>query len=220
MLTTDAGSMGIKSKENILKLIKENPKLANLIIAKSNENDQNYDKDGMKAMCFLDSKTKEAVFVYRGTNAAEWIDNAIGLYTSDSPQQIEAKQYLEQTCKELNLKENNYDIITSGHSKGGNKAMYTAITSDLVDRCVAFDGQGFSYEFLDKYKELIDKKKQNLELVATDRDYVHCLGNCIVSTENLHWFKSNKGHIPLRAKAKAHCPDAYLNKDGSFTEKL
>ena len=47
------------------------------------------------------------------------------------------------------VREHNYTELTvTGHSKGANKAMYTTIMCNNVTRCVSFDGQGFSKEFL------------------------------------------------------------------------
>ena len=46
-------------------------------------------------------------------------------------------------------KEYGNNITVTGHFKGGNKAQYVTIVTDRIGRCVSFDGQGFSKEFLE-----------------------------------------------------------------------
>ena len=83
--------------------------------------------------------------IFRGTNGDlnEWTDNGAGGYSADTEYQREAATYIKDIYDEYE-----YPITVSGHSKGGNLAMYTAIMTDCVDRCVAVDGQGFSEEFI------------------------------------------------------------------------
>lgn len=220
VLSQSGGGLSRHATEQIFDNILDNLKLANLKIVRNNMNDRNFANDGIKVLCFQDFSTKEAVFTYRGTAASEWVDNAIGLYQKETPQQLEARAYFETTCEELRLREKGYEITVSGHSKGGNKAMYVAITSPHVDRCVALDGQGFSDEFVDFYAADIKERASKIKLIAADKDYVHALGNVVVPIENISWYKSNKTNIPLIGTALSHCPDAYLNERGNFTERI
>lgn len=121
------------------------------------------------ALCFTETNnTKEAIVAFKGTSGgAEWIDNVEGLNVADTQCQKEALDFIE------NLP---YDSITvTGHSKGSNKAMYVAIVSDKVDRCVGYDGQGFSQEFIDKYWAEIEARGQNITNYSLSTDYVHIL---------------------------------------------
>lgn len=80
------------------------------------------------ALCFTEEgNTSDAIVAFKGTTGgAEWVDNVEGLNVADTECQKEALDFIESLP---------YDSITvTGHSKGGNKAMYVAITSDKVDR--------------------------------------------------------------------------------------
>lgn len=121
------------------------------------------------ALCFVENgNTSDAIVAFKGTSGEEeWRDNVEGLILSDTPKQKEALDYIEGLP---------YDSITvTGHSKGGNKAMYVAITSSKVDRCVALDAQGFSTEFLDKYWAEILQKGEIITNYSLGTDYVHPL---------------------------------------------
>lgn len=125
---------------------------------------------GAKMACFVDvdkNGNEQAYAVYAGTGANEWRDDCVAGAMADSPQQEKALKWLEGTP---------YDnIIVSGHSKGGNKAMYVAITSDKVSECYAFDGEGFSKEFCDKYEDEIKERGNKIHLTANYRDFVNIL---------------------------------------------
>lgn len=121
------------------------------------------------ALCFADpDNTSEAVVAFKGTSGGdEWVDNVEGLNVSDTECQKEALDFIESLP---------YDSISvTGHSKGGNKAMYVAITSDKVVCCVAYDGQGFSQEFVDKYWAEIEARGSNITNYSLSTDYVHAL---------------------------------------------
>ena len=121
------------------------------------------------ALCFSEKgNSSDAIVAFKGTSGGkEWIDNVEGLNVSDTQNQKEALDFIERLP---------YDSITvTGHSKGGNKAMYVAITSDKVTRCVAYDGQGFSQEFIDKYWAEIQAKGKIITNYSLSTDYVHAL---------------------------------------------
>ena len=121
------------------------------------------------ALCFADpDNTSEAVVAFKGTSGGdEWVDNVEGLNVSDTECQKEALDFIGSLP---------YDSISvTGHSKGGNKAMYVAITSDKVVHCVAYDGQGFSQEFVDKYWAEIEARGNNITNYSLSTDYVHAL---------------------------------------------
>lgn len=116
--------------------------------------------------CFTDEDGQAYAF-FKGTGNNEWgYDVRAGIET-DSFIQIEALKWLESLEYE--------NIIVSGHSTGGNKAMYVAILSDKVLSCVAFDGQGFSKEFLQKYADLIAERASKITLISHVKDFVNIL---------------------------------------------
>ncbi len=147
----------------IYQIANSDPEILNLKITNIN-----YEKEtGAGMACFVDEKSGQAYAVYAGTGADEWRDDCVAGAQSDSVQQVKAKKWLDSLP---------YDnIIVSGHSKGGNKAMYVAVTSDKVSECYAFDGEGFSCEFCEKYKDRIEENKSKIHLIANHRDFVNIL---------------------------------------------
>lgn len=82
---------------------------------------------------------------------------------------------INKLYEELGL-EDSYVTVT-GHSKGGNKAKYITVLDSSVDRCVSFDGQGFSDEFMTEYQEQISQNQNKIENHNVDYDYVNLLLN-------------------------------------------
>ena len=127
-----------------------------------------YNARGSRALAFQSQDAADTYVVFKGTGTgetiegdatnSEWYTDAMGLSSTDTQPQREAKAYLEYIEGRFGG-----SITATGHSNGANKAMYGAITTDVVDRCVVFDGQGFSAEFLDKYADRID---QNAHLIS------------------------------------------------------
>lgn len=149
----------------VIRAIKEDKELMNLKI-----DGKPWTSDGKTAaICFTDSKEPDkAIVAFRGTlDGYEWEDNVQGLNRADTKCQKKALDYIEKLPYS--------DITVVGHSKGGNKAQYVAIVSDKVKRCVSMDGQGFSKEFIDKYRLKILCKSNIIKNYSLDNDYVHIL---------------------------------------------
>lgn len=163
----EVGGSCISGKEwaDIIRYIKADENLKNLVLTDTMENSNGT----TLALCFAESvDSKEAIVAFKGTSGGEeWIDNVEGLNVSDTRCQREALDFIESLKYE--------NVTTIGHSKGGNKAMYVAITSDKVTRCVAFDAQGFSQKFLDKYWAEIQTRGKNISNYSLEGDYVHAL---------------------------------------------
>lgn len=150
---------------NTIRYIKGSDTLKNLIVSGTMEN-----MEGTTlAYCFTESEgDKEAIVAFKGTSGRkEWKDNIIGLLVADTLCQKEALDYINELDYE--------NITVTGHSKGGNKAMYVAITSEKVKRCVAFDAQGFSDKFFNKYKAEILARGKNISNYSVSTDFVHPL---------------------------------------------
>ena len=149
---------------DIIRYLK-NSELSKLVLS-----DIMLDVDGKPvALCLSEpGNDEEAIVAFIGTmNETEWRDNAQGINASDTTCQMDALEFVEDIS---------YDNITVvGHSKGGNKAMYVAILSDKVQRCVSFDGQGFSEEFLEKYWAEINLRGERITNYSLSTDYVHTL---------------------------------------------
>lgn len=175
---------------------------------------QNYVNDkntGMRAACFVDDidNPQDVNVVFRGTASDyEWHDNGEGGYLSDTNQQIAAAEYVN------NLPEAYGNNLTvTGHSKGGNKAQYVTITTDRVLKCVSFDGQGFSEEFVEKYKDEITKKANSIVSISAADDFVNPLLYTIagqriyIETEN----QKNFTHY--------HKPNILLDSNGNLRDE-
>ena len=162
-----------KEWAGIIEYILKNDKIKNLILT-------DVSPDG-KALCFAESveATDSAIVAFMGTaDPEEWRDNVLAAKLEDSEYQKEAYNYVNRL---------NYDDITViGHSKGGNKAMYTAIRCDKVTRCVSFDGQGFSKDFLIKYAREISERSEIITNYSLNTDFVHILLNQIPGADQIY----------------------------------
>lgn len=176
--------------------IRNNDKLCNMTVQ-----DVNRDKKCALNVCLTDQDGKPYV-VFRGTGSGEWDDNFFGAYETDTEQQKMALDYINSL---------GYDNITVvGHSKGGNKAKYVALLSDKVSRCVSYDGEGFSKEFIDKYNDLIDANKSKITCYALDSDYVNIL---MYDIYNQKYYVEGNG---VESFEQNHSPNSFFhfNEEG------
>ncbi len=188
----------------LIDTIREEPSLLNYTI----QNYKNDTKTGMRAACFVDDKAnpKDVNVVFRGTAGDyEWHDNGQGGYLSDTNQQELAAKYVNE------LPEAYGDALTvTGHSKGGNKAQYVTIATDRVARCVSYDGQGFSPEFLEKYKDKIAKRANSITSISAKDDFVNCLLYPIAGTKIYIETEEQK------AFQNYHKPNILLDSNGNL----
>jgi hypothetical protein len=193
--------------KTLVESIKNEPDLLNYKVT----NYVNDESTGMRAACFVDdiSNPTDVNVVFRGTSGNyEWHDNGEGGYLSDTDQQQKAADY-------VNTLPENYgnDMTVTGHSKGGNKAQYVTIATDRIGKCISYDGQGFSEEFLEKYKNEIAEKSNRIVSIAASNDFVNCLlysiaGTTIyIETEAQDKFKYN------------HKPNILLDEDGNLRQQ-
>ena len=89
-----------------------------------------------------------------------WKEDFNMAFMKNVASQISAKEYLEKIAN----KYKNKKIILGGHSKGGNVAIYAAVTTlqniqERIVRVVNYDGPGFDQEFIKsiKNKEMLNK---------------------------------------------------------------
>ena len=138
-----------------------------------------------KGHSVLVSHNDDVYVAFNGTNDREWVDNGIGMYSLSTDQQRAAANRFDEYMRAYGYSEDN-NITVTGHSKGGNKAMFVTMEAekaDLITNCIAFDGQGFSPEakqhweaqYGDLYKDVVNK----ITLISGENDYVHQLGICI-----------------------------------------
>lgn len=148
------------------------------------------------------------IVAFQGTNGTdEWVDNIEGLNRSDTERQISAKNYIDGL---------DYDKVTVvGHSKGGNKAMYVAVTCDKVDKCVSYDGQGFSQEFIDKYSIEIQNNAHKITNYSLKNDYVHILMFPVPGATQIYMEPGNRVNKPGGAHYPIG-PFTVKEKDGKY----
>ena len=208
---------GIENFQNILAEIDSNDKLRDLKLGPVT----NPATDKLvRGRCFIECDEAgneiSTVVAFRGTggSVAAWKDNFEGLYLEETQAQNIAKDYIEQ----LGMT----DLTVTGHSKGGNFAMYvTAMCGDQVERCVSFDGQGFGPDFFSSISaEQLKEVSEKIKSVNAHNDFVSILLTPIAG-EIL--YVENEGIL-----ADGHSPyDLYTSNkgelaltDGMFTEEI
>lgn len=203
----------------------------NDFLAESQISNLTVSKNGLNACSFTD-QNKTVFVVFRGTGKGEWIDNGEGL--SGVPEENTYKTYAksgmelsrktvagdhatDQQVEALNWfaaiaaregwsKET--ELILSGHSKGGNKAQFIAIHTDLAEACYSFDGQGFSPEaltaFQRQYGAKYETRRKRIHSFSADNDYINVLGERLMPTNQVYYFASRRGFHPLEAMLNVH----------------
>ncbi len=189
--------------KNILEAYKNNNRILEAKIYEAHLDDA-YGAGGGISVVFINDKLNEAVITFRGTASNEWIDDFVGANQVDSLQQINALEWYKMVYQKLNLE--NYYVTVIGHSKGGNKAKYITILNDTVNRCVSFDGQGFSDKFFEEYKNQIIKRQDIIENHNIDYDYVNILMNDVGKKTYYVGFDYGRGGF-----AESHCPNTFFN---------
>ncbi|MBQ8202983.1 MAG: DUF2974 domain-containing protein [Clostridia bacterium] len=216
----------------LINAVKHSPFLMN-----SKINNLTVSRSGLTA-CSFTNQNGNIYVVFKGTGEGEWIDNGEGLsgvseentyitYTKNgaelssetverdyaTDQQVEALNWFNHAAAKNRWTKDNR-IILSGHSKGGNKAQFIAIHSDLIDNCYSFNGQGFSPEALVsfelQYGEKFEERRQNIYSLSTDNDYVNVLGERLIPKTNIYYFESHMG---------LHYLEAMLNANGRFNRQ-
>ena len=118
-------------------------------------------------------------------------DGELKKYTS--PMQEEALDYME-SLKKSGVFEKYDKVYVTGHSKGGNEAtLVTMVYSDVIDRCISGDGQGFSPEFVRYMKKTLGpeefaKIQDKMYGFHANNDYVNVLGVSVIKVENRIYF--------------------------------
>ncbi|MBO1870638.1 DUF2974 domain-containing protein [Lachnoanaerobaculum sp. Marseille-Q4761] len=202
-------------------ILKDRPELGEARISnmswKDNDGDKqkDHDPEGMQACTF--ERNDQVYISFRGTPRKSWIDNAKAfvedLYTGvfnlgialteikadtelkkyTSPMQEEALDYME-TLKKSGVFERYDNVYVTGHSKGGNEAtLVTMVYSDVIDRCISGDGQGFSPEFVRYMKKTLGQEKfaeiqDKMYGFHANNDYVNGLGVSVIKEENKIYF--------------------------------
>ena len=130
-----------------------------------------------RGICYTDGKSDggKGTVVFRGTGGTydAWHDNVVGEYLPTTAIQKEAADFVNYDCMGFS------DLTVTGHSKGGNLAMYTTVMCASVAGCVSFDGQGFSLAFLKENLALIAQSAGKIKSISAYNDFVNILLRCI-----------------------------------------
>lgn len=211
-LKTSSDIISKKDWEKTFKQIK-NSNLNDYVVT----NYENNKETGMRAACFVDdtNNPSDVNVVFRGTTSdGEWHDNGQGMYMSDTPEQIASAEYIN------NLPEKYGNNLTvSGHSKGGNRAQYVTITTDRVERCISYDGQGFSKQFVDKYNDKIMDRKSRIKSISAENDMVNTLLQPIAG-ERIYIKTKDQGGLFKIFNMKNHNPCILLDDSGKLRERV
>lgn len=192
----DYGGGGIHYGEyTVLKEAVENEQIGNLTIGCQSTN-MGYDM-GTWACTFQNTDQSCVYVVYRGTGDGEWPDNGIGMTSEATIQQKRALSYFEQVVETMELSGEERVIIT-GHSKGGNKAQFVTMETkygEIINVCYSVDGQGFSQQAVDAWKERYgqtdyEERLQKLYGIHGENDYVSVLGNSIIPGDHIRYVKT------------------------------
>ena len=177
--------------------------------------DQAYGAGGGFSAVLLDPAEGEAVVAFRGTGHHEWVDDFMGANQIDPLQQINALEWYKSAYERLGL--SRYTVSVIGHSKGGTKAKYITVLNDTPARCLSFDGQGFSDEFMMHYRDRILKRQDLIENHNIDFDYINILMNDV--GKNTYYVGFDYGRHGF---AETHCPNTFFNfrENGEYTLRV
>ncbi len=130
----------------------------------------NNDKSGFYG-CVIETGDNEAIVAFRGSErygdqyVKDWAEADFNLLhnTATTRQQRDAEKYMRDLYEKYGDK---YSFNLSGHSLGGNLAEHAYITAPEgmnLNRCVSWDGPGFSEEYLAAYAPLIAARAFNID---------------------------------------------------------
>ncbi|NEX02351.1 Protein of unknown function [Pseudobutyrivibrio sp. NOR37] len=187
---------------DIIEKLKANPELMNLEVVKS---EATVAGTANLNVCYENPATGQGIITYKGTSGyEEWYDNTLGLTQTETPLQQDALRFYNECAQQFD------DMIVTGHSKGGNKAMYVTIAAedDKISQCVAFDGQGFSNEFHEYYADRIAERSGKITNCAISTDFVHGLMKPIPDI-NWQFFQG----FGMSSGAEYHSPNSFFQTD-------
>lgn len=181
--------------------------------------------------CVFELPNGDKYVAYRGTGDTGWIDNGKSVTQKSTLMQKEAAQYFDQVAEEQGWTESD-NIYVTGHSKGGNKVQYVTLMAkhaELIDECHSWDGEGFSDEAIQMFKENYSEEEyqQILNKMYAHNganDFVSPTLNTIISKEHTQYYKTSKklSINPLAPLIQLHDANMFFQKNekGEFVCEL
>lgn len=159
-----------------------------------NRSEAQIKKEDMQQFAAITFKVGDDIVIsYRGTDGSlkGWYEDFAMSYTETAAQES-ARKYLEEMSR-------NYsgNIYLTGHSKGGNNALYASLTvdpkvQDKIKSVINFDGPAFSENVVNKYKESYERIKGKWTTYSPQTTIISlALGD----HENQKFIYSNENHI-------------------------
>lgn len=163
----------------------------------------------------------QAVFAFRGSEDIakkefrnDWKNNASTSYEAESVQQYKARLYMESQAKRYN------NITVTGHSLGGNLALYATLTAtseiqQKIANCSTFNAPGFNKEFTITYQHSIQHMRGKIQEFQNRYDSVSSLfynptKPIIIETS------AQKGTLPDLFNMDHHALKHLVNDNGTF----
>lgn len=195
-------AMSAAEWDQSLHLMMANPHLTALkVLAYTNQ-----PENGLVAYCFSDVIPHSGIIAFRGTTGIGWIDNIQGGFVTDTPQQLKALEFYRAVDVAFDME--HYTL--TGHSKGGNNGQYiTVVAGRKISRCVTFNSQGFSAEFIRKYATEIIANQDKIIAYESAWDVVNILLNSIAGKRIV---VGNESKLPHNN----HPPNRLLDQHGEI----
>ncbi|MCR5121018.1 MAG: DUF2974 domain-containing protein [Ruminococcus sp.] len=195
--------------------------------------------DNINSLCFTEDTIlpcgkipKRKVYIIIGCNyrlgeyscggvlTNTWADNFLGAVQADTVEQQSILSFFDKAvaAAKKDLPGNTeLSITVSGHSKAGNMAQYITILREEVNRCISFDGQGFSGRFVRKYREQILRRGSKIISICPNVSITGSLLHCLENVRTIHIktavLGEKGGHIiPLYY----HIPVSVLDDSGKL----
>lgn len=187
-------------------------------------------EDGCQKAVVL-KKGDEIYFHFNGTGDGNWVQNAAAYGAEPQPSDLQAKsaEWFDKTYEELasrGIINDSSNIYVTGHSQGGNNAMFVTMRSeyaDKIDICVPLDGPGFSNKFVSDTmgmlgKDEYDQRRNKIWAYNGEHDFVSILGQqSIVPDEHTKYIKYSKDKVDIM---DFHCSGGLIDDNGNFTDVL
>lgn len=155
--------------------------------------DYDFNRNGIdftqKAVVLQNKETGEIYFHFNGTGDGNWVYNAAAYGTKPQPSDMQkgCLLWFDMTMEKLKANgiiNGNSSVYVTGHSQGGNNAMFVTMRSKYsndIDACVPLDGPGFSNKFVNDTLDMLGENEYNsrrdkIWAYIGENDYVAFLG--------------------------------------------